>query len=285
MLNCNKVNMHRLIQLTKQATAENATLPFAVYSSYKQQNLLNVPVVKPLFIAILSGDKELGAHHAITCHAGDFIFLSDSPTIDMRNIPKDKEYLALLIEFEYQDFSGLKINHFEPVTGGSNYCVGEITATLNTCLQQFVEWTRYAPEALWPLRRKEIIQLLCHMGHEAVLSQVSNNKISQKIHQLISQQQTIMPIEEELTLAYFCDQLAVSESTLRRKLKAEATSLQEIKDQVKLGLGLHLLQTTQHAIRYISEQCGYQSQSRFTERFKARFGITPSELRKTKMTD
>jgi AraC-like DNA-binding protein len=77
----------------------------------------------------------------------------------------------------------------------------------------------------------------------------------------------------------------MSESTLRRKLKVESTSVQEIKDSARLGLGLHLLQTSQHSIGIISDKCGYQSQSRFTERFKKQFGLTPSELRKTKMTE
>lgn len=77
----------------------------------------------------------------------------------------------------------------------------------------------------------------------------------------------------------------MSESTLHRKLKSERTSIQEIKDQAKLGKGLHLLQTTHYSIRLVEEKCGYQSQSKFTDRFKKRFGLTPSELRKTKMTE
>ena len=72
---------------------------------------------------------------------------------------------------------------------------------------------------------------------------------------------------------------------IRRKLKQEGTSIQDIKDQVKLGAGLHLLQTTLEPIGLIAQICGYHSQSRFTDRFKARFGLTPSQLRKTKMTD
>jgi AraC-like DNA-binding protein len=75
----------------------------------------------------------------------------------------------------------------------------------------------------------------------------------------------------------------MSESTLRRKLKLEGTSVQEVKDQARLGLGLHLLQTTRQPISLVAEKCGYLSQSRFTDRFKKRFGLTPSELRKTKM--
>ena len=77
----------------------------------------------------------------------------------------------------------------------------------------------------------------------------------------------------------------MSESTLRRKLKLEGTTIQETKDQVKLGLSLHLLQTTGYPVGLISEKCGYHSQSRLADRFKGRFGLTPSQLRKTKMTD
>jgi len=77
----------------------------------------------------------------------------------------------------------------------------------------------------------------------------------------------------------------MSESTLRRKLKAEGTSIQEIKDQTRMGFGLHLLQTTKKSISIIAQECGYQSQSRFTSRFKDRFGLTPTELRKTKLTE
>nr|WP_281358241.1 helix-turn-helix transcriptional regulator [Pseudoalteromonas caenipelagi] len=79
-----------------------------------------------------------------------------------------------------------------------------------------------------------------------------------------------------------CDSLAMSESTLRRKLKSEGTTVQTIKDRAKLGLGLHLLQSTDYTIGVISQICGYQSQSRFTERFKSRFGLTPTQLRNTK---
>lgn len=89
----------------------------------------------------------------------------------------------------------------------------------------------------------------------------------------------------ELSIAHICNQLAMSESTLRRKLNSEGTSVQEIKDQARLGRGLHLLQTTRDSIGLIAEKCGYQSQSRFTGRFKGRFGLTPSELRNTKTVD
>jgi len=245
--------MVNLLSTIKNTINEKDELPFAVYSSIKEQHLLNVPIVKPLLIVVLSGDKELGKDNELVCHSGEFIFLSDSPSINMRNIPKDKEYFALLIEFDYQDFNGLQVSAFNK----QDYCIGRTTSILEKCLQQFVESSLWAPEQLWSLRKREIIELLCHIGHQEILSMVGNPKIGHRLHDMFCEQSF-----HELTIEYICDQLAMSESTLRRKLKFEGTSVQDIKDQARLGLGLHLLQTTHYSIGLIAEKCGYQSQSR-----------------------
>jgi AraC-like DNA-binding protein len=268
--------MENLLSTIKNTLNEKRELPFSVYTSFKKQNILNVPIVKPLLIIVLNGDKELGKNHELVCHAGDFIFLSNSPAINMRNIPKDKEYFALLIEFDYHDFDGIHVS--APST--QDYCIGKVTPSLEQCLMQFVESSLWAPSQLWPNRRREIIALLCHMGHKQILSMAGSPKIGHRLSEMFSAN-----CFKQLTIEHICDQLAMSESTLRRKLKTEGTSLQEIKDQSRLGLGLHLLQTTHHSISLIADKCGYQSQSRFTNRFKGRFGLTPSELRKTKMED
>ncbi len=266
--------MINLLTTVKSTINEHRDLPFSVYTSIKEQKLLNVPIVKPLLIVVLSGDKELGENEKVTCHAGDFIFLSDSSTVNIRNIPKDQEYFALLIEFEHQDFDGLQLN----ASNRKHYCIGETTPVLEQCLQQFVESSLWAPEHLWSLRKREIIELLCHMGHKEILSMVGNSNVGNRVNDMFYEQNF-----HDLSIEQICDQLAMSESTLRRKLKSEGTSVQEIKDQARLGQGLHLLQTTHHSIGLIAEKCGYQSQSRFSGRFKGRFGLTPSELRKTKM--
>ena len=111
-------------------------------------------------------------------------------------------------------------------------------------------------------------------------SMIGKPEVSHQIHELYQVSEF-----DKLTNKYICQQLAMSESTLRRKLKLEGTNIQAIKDRAKLGLGLHLLQTTLYPIGIIADKCGYHSQSRFTDRFKSHFGLTPSELRKTKMTD
>lgn len=268
--------MANLLSAIKNTLNEKRELPFAVYTSIKEQKLLNVPIAKPLLIVVLNGDKELGVDNELICHSGEFIFLSDSPAINIRNIPKDQEYLALLIEFDYQDFNGLQIN----ASNKKDYFFGKTTSTLEKCLQQFVEISSWTPKEVWSLRKREIISLLCHMGYTEILSLLGSFKIKDRLHEMFVDQGF-----NELTIEHICGKLAMSESTLRRKLKLEGTGVQEIKNQARLGLALHLLQTTGNPIGVIADKCGYQSQSRFTERFKRQFGLTPSELRKTKMTD
>ncbi len=97
--------MKNLISLAKKSLVvhSNLNLPFAVYSAYQEQKITNVPISKPLLIIVLSGFKELGKTENIKCVAGSFIFLANSSSIDMRNIPDQEEYFALLIEFDFED--------------------------------------------------------------------------------------------------------------------------------------------------------------------------------------
>jgi AraC-like DNA-binding protein len=268
--------VEKLISSLKQLDQDKALLPFAVYSSIKEQHIVNVPIVKPLLICVLSGRKQLGDAKQLNCLAGDFVFLTKSAPVEMRNIPGDSEYLALIIEFEFKDFAC-----FQPTSPKTEtFFQGKIAPLLQRTLQQFVDWSAFAPAALWPLRRQEILQLIHHLGHEQIASVVESPGISHKLHALISAE-----MANDLPASVLSARLAMSESTLRRKLTAEGTSLQAIKDSAKLGYGLHLVQTTFAPIGQIAGQCGYQSQSRFTKKFKQLFRITPSELRKTRLSD
>jgi AraC-like DNA-binding protein len=271
--------LKRLISAIKQTFNNNQSLPFAVYTSVKEQHILNVPIVKPLLIVVLSGSKHLGSSSDLICQAGDFVVLSDNSSLTMRNIPEDEEYLALLIEFEHDELNDFRSAYSKlPIfENNKHHCYGKTTQVLAECLTQFVECVAWAPASVLTNRKKEILALLLSIGHTDILSLSGHTKVSHQVHDMYNNTP-----EFDLPLDVICERVAMSESTLRRKLKTEGTSLQQIKDQARLGLGLHLLQTTQHSIGLIAEKCGYQSHTKFTARFKSRFGLTPSELRQTK---
>ncbi len=277
--------MQHLILSAKKAIQQHDTLPFSVYTSVQEQHILNVPMIKPLLVCVFDGCKQLG-QGTINCPAGQFVFLSNSPKVEMRNIPSHSQYFAMLIEFEFDDFTCFSQNQI--LSSGNNLgnhraessLQGDIDPVFQQTLQQFIEWSTFAPKELWSMRRQEILQLLYHQGYQQISHIMASTSLSHKLHAMFSADPA-----EELQADRLCEQLAMSESTLRRKLRAEGTSLQEIKDSTRLGLGLHLVQTTLQPIGLVAEQCGYQSQSRFTDKFKQLFGITPTELRKTRMPE
>ena len=76
-------------------------------------------------------------------------------------------------------------------------------------------------------------------------------------------------------------ELGMSEATLRRTLSKEGTGFTENLRDVRLAFALMRIQTTQHPLAEIAFECGFSSQSRLSEAFKARFDITPGKLRAT----
>jgi len=251
-----------------------APLPFSVYSSVREQKIVNVPIIKPMLICVLDGSKRLGSQGEIVCPCGSFIILSNRPGINMRNIPGEGEYLALILEFEHDDFECLP-----PKTGKTvPFVKGELGPVLEKTLQQFVEWSAFAPRAMWAVRRREILQLVHHLGYDQVGAVIEPPSLSHKLHAIIS-----TDIANDMNADALASRLALSESTLRRKLASEGVTLQAIKDRARLGYGLHLVQSTFEPIGRVAERCGYLSQSRFTDKFKQFFGVTPTELRRTRM--
>lgn len=268
--------MNSLITSAKQLLQQKDSLPFAVYSSVREQHIFNVPIVKPLLICVLKGSKTIGSQQPISCDAGQFIFLSGSPDVDMRNIPGNEEYCALLIEFEFSDFACFPVSKKK----SGAFLQGTLDSALQKTLLQFVEWSAFAPAAMWSLRRQEILQLIDYSGYPQIREIAEPAGLSHKLHSLISRD-----INKNWQAADFASAFAMSESTLRRKLMAEATTVQAIKDKARLAYGLHLVQSSTVPVSQIAAQCGYQSQSRFTDKFRQFFGITPSSLRKTQMHD
>lgn len=268
--------MDNIILVAKKAIKNQSQLPFSVYSSHKEQMITNVSIIKPLLIFILSGTKKLGKSGLIECLSGSFIFLSNSPCIDIRNIPVQEEYFAVIIDFDKEDFSELPKNN----APYKKYFQGEINPVLASALCQFMEFSSIAPSQVLKLRKKEILEVIYHSGYKDICNIIEPLSISEKVHSMI-----LNDVSCDWPVDLIASSLCMSASTLRRKLKSEGNNIQDIRNRARLGYGLHLLQTTQFHIGNIAEQCGYQSLSRFTEQFKLLFGMTPREIRKTKMLD
>ncbi|RYE87684.1 MAG: AraC family transcriptional regulator, partial [Myxococcales bacterium] len=72
---------------------------------------------------------------------------------------------------------------------------------------------------------------------------------------------------------------ATSVPTLRRRLTAEGTTFRDLVQDVRMSHALALLQNTDTPVLHVALATGYASASRFTARFRARFGYLPTDIR------
>jgi AraC-like DNA-binding protein len=73
--------------------------------------------------------------------------------------------------------------------------------------------------------------------------------------------------------------LSITSRTLRRKLEEEHSSFQQIKNEVRKDLAIHLLAQRGLPIAAIAEKVGYSEAAAFTRAFKEWTGLTPRKYR------
>ncbi|WP_137937412.1 AraC family transcriptional regulator [Chitinivorax sp. B] len=124
-------------------------------------------------------------------------------------------------------------------------------------------------------RAEECLLSLLLAGGGQALFVANNGGVVDRVRQWVM----LLPAHP-WTTAELAARMNCSEATLRRKLAHFGASVRDILENVRMGQGLALLQTSSHDVAEIAAQCGYQSASRFSIRFRERYGLSPSELRR-----
>ena len=147
---------------------------------------------------------------------------------------------------------------------------------MNTVLADTIQHYLNSPHdsKLLDHRLAEILLLLAEKNMNIMNYALNQERWSQRVRTILSSD-----LIHEWNIADVSERLATSETTLRRKLRAEDTGFREILYELRLTHGLMCLLQTTLPVYQISYDCGYQSVSRFSSNFRKRFGLTPTELR------
>jgi AraC-like DNA-binding protein len=121
-----------------------------------------------------------------------------------------------------------------------------------------------------------LYQQLAEKGVLHRLFTSSNVSFSQKLSHYFSHSP-----DEKHPLEDVAERFAMSRATLIRKLKLEGMQYREVLAEVRLSHALFLMQNGQQNVTMLAQSCGYQSEGRFSQRFKGKFGLSPSEYIKT----
>ncbi len=78
-----------------------------------------------------------------------------------------------------------------------------------------------------------------------------------------------------------CQHFGLSKATLTRKLAQESTQFRALLADVRMSYALAVMQGETLSQLELALRCGYQSERRFAERFRAQFGLTPAAYQRT----
>ncbi|MDO4643638.1 MAG: AraC family transcriptional regulator [Cardiobacteriaceae bacterium] len=134
--------------------------------------------------------------------------------------------------------------------------------------------TQTTPPDILEIQLMELLARLKQSGNS--FTPLKKPSLSEQIRHILSTDLT-----HTWTLATIAKQCHMSIATLHRKLQAEKTTFRELLIDVRMTHALILLQATDWSIMRIANETGYDSPSRFTARFRSRFGFAPTAIRGT----
>lgn len=111
--------------------------------------------------------------------------------------------------------------------------------------------------------------------HTLVQNEARPASTAEAVRSLMAKQEGGKPI----SLEQMADQLHMSASSLRRRLRADGSSYQQIKDQYRRDIALRMLRDDSIRIQDISERLGFMETGSFIRSFKSWTGMTPKAWR------
>ena len=149
-------------------------------------------------------------------------------------------------------------------TGQPFQMLNTIQATLNNT------------EITEPIRQHRLLEPLIWLKYHGVhLSPHEEENPLSKVRRLIE-----TDLSHPWRSSEVADYFAISEATMRRWLTKSGQGFSKILQNTRLEHGLSLLQSTDIPISEVAFDCGFKAPSHFSDSFKKRFGIKPSEIRK-----
>lgn len=286
---------NRLLQLKNSLTnllSEYVDKPpeqwMSVFQSHHIQRIREIPFLQPTLLLVVEGDKSITMNNTEwSLQAGDLFCVPADTTLWLSNIPHQlsNNYFGIAVVFSFETLRLFRNNYGTHLNSWDTSTIWNAPApdSVITALLQWVELScndQPIEPQIAQHRQIELLLLLAQAGlagNLLVNLQASwRQRVSHNLHLDLSRSWKIEDI---------CKILNISESSLRRRLQKEQSSFRELLEEARLTAGLSLLMETPWSIGRVADSVGYQSQSRFGERFKQRFGTTPTELKRTRLAD
>ncbi|QDO84630.1 helix-turn-helix domain-containing protein [Shewanella psychropiezotolerans] len=275
------------------------------YQGIAPQALRNVPVHSPSIFAIKQGRKLMSWHEeSLHIGGGDWLIAAAGSQLTFINEPHHQQFSSVQVSFLQPPSQELmdeievgysKGNRKENKHRGNK---GEARAVLSSAYHEFSQ--AQSPKLSANSQLCFALELLLSMQGQDLSTQVQSYYLNgfyqqlmeagcldklfpgdpQSLRQRLSRYLAQSPGAEH-HIEQVCKLFSMSKSTLTRHLALEGTSFREVLAEVRMLHGLSLMQKKNYRQVDLALLCGYQSESRFSQRFRQQFGVSPKHYMKT----
>ena len=236
------------------------------------QRIRAAPFADYSIVHVLAGSKRIrDAAGVAEISAGGYFAVAAGSLLHIENLPaNDGPYRAVCLSVPGQPDSATIDDATETSKAWS------ALPALPAVAQAFAHTEQGLHEGLdESLLRHRVAELLAAVALAGFRPQYGHaRRLTERIRLLLNTQPA-----RQWQAADVADRLAISTATLRRRLAVEQTGFRAILEEVRLTHGLALVQGSSKPLQWVASECGYASPSRFSARFRERFGCPPSDLR------
>lgn len=282
----------RLQQILRNRIVAGGSLSLphgGLISCRREQRISRVSFHDPGVIFVVQGVKSVFFHNRqIYCRSGEMLALPAPSRLDLTNMPggRGEPYLALFLGFNKRLVDRLRQNYGLMAGKGSSDSSYHLHIEADELLHgtilhylQIVD-TPGINSALLEHRLLDLLLCLVDRKPDLHLRLSLSASWRERVYSIL-----LTDPARNWQVADICTKMAVSESTLRRRLGAEGEHFHIILEDMRFGLALTQIQMTHLPVYEVALNCGYRSASQFTRRFRERFGMTPRALRETRARD
>ena len=249
----------------------------STFRAEQLQVLRNVKIHSPSVIQITSGSKRLYWRESSVVLTSEVLLLCEaSSALTFENMPHKGRFFSRMFSFfctPEPDMLQLSAARSAGEKNPTHRLDSALSETLNALFALAQHPISADVQRHWLMG---FYQQLAEQGALHRLFPQHQTSFSQKLSHYLARSPS-----DEHTLEGVAEQFAMSRATLIRKLKQEGTQYRDVLVDVRLNFALELMQKGHDNVAIVAQSCGYQSEGRFSQRFKSRFGLTPKDYMKT----
>ncbi|OAJ94015.1 helix-turn-helix transcriptional regulator [Vibrio bivalvicida] len=255
----------------------NHVYQIATFRAQHSQKLRNVTIHSPSIIQIISGSKRLfQSDSTIALSSTKLLLCEGSSRFSFENLPEQGAFLSRMFSFHSppkQDLIQLSQQKMRAEDLPWIEKDKAIEQTLNVLYSLDLSHMSTDTQHLW---LAPLYQLLAERGvlHHLFINQQAS------FREQLTRYLSLSPSEAH-SLEEVASHFAISRATCLRRLKKEGLQYREVLSDVRLNHALSLMQAQSWSVLQLAYMCGYKSEQRFSQRFRSKFGLTPTDYMRT----